>query len=59
MDHKFWMSRRADFLLLRKITRYAVEKINGTKNVTKTEEKIIMKYLLEGLFLGHVKNVTN
>lgn len=51
------MSRTAYFLLLRKMTRYAVEKITGSKNVMKTGEKIIMKYLLEDLFLGPVKNV--
>lgn len=40
-----------------KKVRHAVEKINGTENVTKTGENIIMKYLLEGLFLGPAKNL--
>lgn len=35
-----------------------MEKINKIKNMTKTGEKISMKYLLEGLFLGPV-NVIN
>lgn len=57
------MSKTAAFLLLctgmhkvcSKKVRYAVEMINGTNNMTKPGENIIMKYLLEGLFLGPVK----